>query len=197
MRCALSRQPIRVLRGDQSAALHPDRGSLGPRWTDNDGENKKGEEREIKEFTPPLPGQTLHYRSKHKKKAGGENKRRVFLNSATALPSLARVLMWKTAPWVTYSSSEIRGCGWYRRVSHKWSCWPPSRWCHFDEWSYKNGKQWKAWKRKWIQSWRSKMWLARPQPFETSRLYSTDMTRRKLVRKHVQWKRKRKLVWRG
>lgn len=34
----------------------------------------------IKESMPPLPGHTLHYRSKHKKKraAGGENKRREF-----------------------------------------------------------------------------------------------------------------------
>lgn len=66
--CALSHQPIGVLRGDQSAAQHADRGSLGPRGSDNDGENKKGEERQIKECMPPLPGQTLHYRSKPKKK---------------------------------------------------------------------------------------------------------------------------------
>lgn len=49
---------------------------------------------------------------------------------------------------------------------------PPSCWCHFDEWSYKNGKQWKA-------NLKSRMWLARLPPLETRPPpATTHMTRR-------------------
>lgn len=45
-RCTLSPiNPLGFSRGDQSAAQHPDRGSLGPRCTDNDGENEKKKKR--------------------------------------------------------------------------------------------------------------------------------------------------------
>lgn len=94
----------------------PSHRSLGPHCRDNDGENNKGRGSKIKESMPPLPGQTPRYKNKHKKKGQqvGNDRSVPWME-----PSQAWVLMWKTVLWVTNGSSEIRGCGWYHRMSHE------------------------------------------------------------------------------